>query len=75
MTNPNIPHHTSSSSSYVACKAFVFVTPQMEDTKLYLEQAAYVEVYKRQVKKDDIQNALIHKANTVGVWTAKKLVE
>ena len=65
IANPNAHHSASSSYGTEVRKAFVTVTPEIEETE------AYVEVFGRQIKEDDVQ----HKANTTGAWTTRKLAD
>ncbi|KAG1362841.1 putative GEM-like protein 7 [Cocos nucifera] len=71
----SIPNPSNPSASFATRKAFVSVTQDMEETEMYLDQAAYAETFRRQVKGDNIQNASSRKANTPEAWTTRRLAD
>ncbi|KAG1366897.1 hypothetical protein COCNU_13G006870 [Cocos nucifera] len=70
--NQNIPPPPQIS---MTCKVFVTASNEMKEMELYLDHAAFVEVYRRQVKIDDVQNALVRRTNIIGTWTTHRLAE
>ena len=70
VANPNASRSTSSYFRFEVHKTFVTVTPEIEQ---YLERAAYVEVFGRQIKEDDVQNGSLLKANASGSLTTRRL--
>ncbi|KAG1330807.1 hypothetical protein COCNU_02G007750 [Cocos nucifera] len=54
-------------------KAFVTLNTEIEETVLQLDRAAFVEAYDRQIKEDNVHEAMARKANIPGNWTTRRL--
>ncbi|KAG1327244.1 putative isoflavone reductase [Cocos nucifera] len=54
-------------------KAFLAFTSDLAEVSSYLFRVAYVKVYGRSVKEDDVTVTLSRKACIVGSWKMKKL--
>lgn len=56
--SPSPPTRMAGSGTH---KAFITTSSDMEEMQHYLQRAAYVEVYGRQIKEDDVQDILARK--------------
>ncbi|EHA8587875.1 hypothetical protein COCNU_scaffold003431G000040 [Cocos nucifera] len=71
--NPLLPSASPLVAGHKKRKAFIIISSGMEETEFYLERAAFVEASERPVKEDDVQNALMSKANFT--WKTRRLAK
>lgn len=72
---PCIPPQPPPTRRPEVSKSFVTLSTDMEETELYLERAAHVEAFGREIKEDDVQEAIARKTNTTGTWITRKLMD